>query len=68
MIVSVTRCDKDCHRVEVNDQIVGFALRMSDDTWMPFTSDMTTRVGQASFKTAKSASRVLIDAVSAIAD
>ena len=59
MIYSVTRADKDCHRVEVNDQIVGFALRMANDTWVAFRPDMTTRVG-GPHKTPKSAAKVLL--------
>jgi hypothetical protein len=62
MIVSVTRCDKDVYRVEVDDAIVGFALKMANGLWRSYRPDMETPVDRVSHKTPKAASKVLIQA------
>ena len=63
MIINVSRANKDVYRVEVNDEIIGFALRMANDMWRPYAPDMKTAVGR-SYKTPKSAAKALIEAVS----
>jgi hypothetical protein len=59
MIVTVVACDKDCRRVEMNDVVVGFALRMADNSWRPYKSDMETRIESPSFKTPKGAANAI---------
>ena len=60
MTISVTRPDKDCYRVMVDGEIVGFALRMANNTWATFEPDLNTRADALTHKTPKGAYKGLL--------
>lgn len=64
MIVNINRADKDVYRVEVDDKIVGFAIRMTNNTWKAFGPEMSAPLVDNSYKTPKAAAKAVLAAVS----
>jgi hypothetical protein len=62
MIINKTRVSPDTVRVEVNDVIVGFALRLGNGMWRAYAPDMVMPVSDDTFKAPKSAIKALIAA------
>lgn len=62
-IVSTTNVDKNIVRVERDDKIVGFALRMSSGMWKAFGPEMISPIAPGSFKTPKAAASAVLAAV-----
>lgn len=62
MIINKTRVSPDTIRVEVNDVIVGFALRLRNGMWRAYAPDMVMPVSDDTFKAPKSAIKALIAA------
>lgn len=53
--LKLSRADADCYRVKRDEMIVGFALRMSNDTWRLFGPDMAQKITAKSYPTPKAA-------------